>query len=229
MASTQIFKINGILFAVTVGAGDIDGVTIYPSEVVNHSDEEIMKGVRLLTKHYSEIRDYAFISEFYLSNRSYDASELNSAPHKNLERIIQQCKNVINSTFLELEDWELETLSSLAHDSRMIIEGYRFGKPKMDKSHRIQKGYVYLIRAIEPHSHYKIGLSKTPVKRIESLDVKLPFPIEVIHLIKTDDMRGLEKSLHSKYAEKRINGEWFALSDDDVREICSMSSMNGDE
>lgn len=88
------------------------------------------------------------------------------------------------------------------------------------------EGYIYLIKGVFPSKCYKIGLTKEPKSRISTLGVQLPFPIEVIHLIKTNDMRGLEKALHNKYADKRVNGEWFALTDSDVQEICS---MKGDE
>jgi hypothetical protein len=57
------------------------------------------------------------------------------------------------------------------------------------------------------------------------MDVKLPFPIDVLKHIPTDDMRRAEKTLHNKYASQRVNGEWFELSGDQVAEICSIESM----
>lgn len=37
------------------------------------------------------------------------------------------------------------------------------------------------------------------------------------------DMRGLEAELHEYYSEKHINGEWFALTDDDLAELRQLS------
>jgi Meiotically up-regulated gene 113 len=82
-------------------------------------------------------------------------------------------------------------------------------------------GYVYLLQAITPFEHYKIGRSKTPVTRIDSLGVKLPFPIEPLHIIRTNDMYTLEKYYHQRFADKCINGEWFCLTHADVTELCS--------
>lgn len=89
-----------------------------------------------------------------------------------------------------------------------------------------QPGYIYLLRAVTPDNHYKIGLSKDPVKRIESMGVKLPFPIEPLHQFPTNHRFKAEKNLHEKYADKRVNGEWFNLSDADVQEICAIGRMN---
>ena len=44
----------------------------------------------------------------------------------------------------------------------------------------------------------------------------LPFEIELVHTIKTDDMVEIERFLHEKFADQRTNGEWFCLSDDDI-------------
>jgi hypothetical protein len=79
-----------------------------------------------------------------------------------------------------------------------------------------QPGYIYLVQAIMPQTLFKIGYSAQPVKRIESLGVKLPFPIAPLHLIPTNDTRTAERELHDKYASKRVNGEWFNLTPDDV-------------
>jgi hypothetical protein len=87
-------------------------------------------------------------------------------------------------------------------------------------------GYVYLIRAVTPDNHYKIGLSKEPVKRIVSMGVKLPFPIEVIHLIHASDRFLAEKTLHNRYVDKRVNGEWFELSAQDIQDICAIRTID---
>ena len=81
-------------------------------------------------------------------------------------------------------------------------------------------GYVYLLQS--PTNAYKIGISKRPDDRLRTFSVKLPFEISYVCLIATQDMYGLETKLHAQFADKRINGEWFALDDADVEYIKEM-------
>lgn len=77
-------------------------------------------------------------------------------------------------------------------------------------------GYVYLVRDLDVTGYYKIGRTTRPSQRITHFDVKLPFNIGVVCLIPSDACADLEAQLHRKYRHRRINGEWFNLSDDDV-------------
>lgn len=86
-------------------------------------------------------------------------------------------------------------------------------------------GYVYLLKA--DTGHYKIGRTKNPKDRIKTFSVKLPFRVEYDCLIKSDEYITLEAELHATFADKRIEGEWFALTDDDVayiRELAEVAS-----
>jgi hypothetical protein len=89
-----------------------------------------------------------------------------------------------------------------------------------------QPGYIYLVKAIMPGTIYKIGYSAEPVRRIETLGVKLPFPITPLHLIPTNDTRVAERQLHDQYISKRVNGEWFNLTPEDVSHICSIDYVD---
>lgn len=84
-------------------------------------------------------------------------------------------------------------------------------------------GYIYLI--VNDREQYKVGYSKTPAKRIEKLEVVLPWPIEVLHLIPTNHMRLAEKQLHERYAEQNARGEWYWLDDNDVADITSLKQI----
>jgi len=78
---------------------------------------------------------------------------------------------------------------------------------------RPQLGYVYLIHSARK---YKIGYSIAALNRASVVSNLSPEGGEIIHLIRTDDMRGIEAYWHNRFAEKRGNGEWFALSSADV-------------
>ena len=78
-------------------------------------------------------------------------------------------------------------------------------------------GYVYVLRSTT--GAYKIGYATNPADRLKTFTVKLPFEVEYELLIKTDDMRALEAELHERYTDKHINGEWFALTADDLAEL----------
>lgn len=86
-------------------------------------------------------------------------------------------------------------------------------------------GYIYLVRAITPHNHYKIGLSVDPSSRIESMGVKLPFPIERLHTFPTNNTTLAEKQLHNQYAHKRLRGEWFELSEQEIQNIYAIAYL----
>jgi len=77
-------------------------------------------------------------------------------------------------------------------------------------------GYVYLLKA---GPYCKIGVSADVSKRIEQLATLPPFDIDLLHTIPTDDMYALESTLHERFADKRKNGEWFELDQDDVEYI----------
>ena len=83
-------------------------------------------------------------------------------------------------------------------------------------------GYVYLLKS--EVGHWKIGRAKDPVARIKTFTVKLPFRVEYETLIKTDDMQKLERELHERFADKRLDGEWFDLDADDVEYIRGLSN-----
>lgn len=77
-------------------------------------------------------------------------------------------------------------------------------------------GYVYLLRH-GSRNEYKIGKSYNPIRREGEIRLELPEKIQPIHYIKTDDPTGIENYWHSRFANKRKEGEWFSLTTEDVR------------
>lgn len=83
-------------------------------------------------------------------------------------------------------------------------------------------GYVYVIQEVEFSKLYKIGRTNDPATRSSFVDLKTPGETQVVAILKADDDRALESYLHKKYAKARKQGEWFDLTDEQVREICSL-------
>jgi hypothetical protein len=89
----------------------------------------------------------------------------------------------------------------------------RKGAPKQAEPDRIVTGVVYLLRMGE---YYKIGKSNDPGRRVYELGLQLPEKHDLVHTIETDDPSGIESYWHKRFGRKQTNGEWFALSPEDV-------------
>jgi hypothetical protein len=78
-------------------------------------------------------------------------------------------------------------------------------------------GYIYVIR--DDESHYKIGLSTNPAARLRQLNGGSPYPLAFEILEPCKDIYRVEAKLHEQFANRRLKGEWFALTESDLEEI----------
>ena len=76
-----------------------------------------------------------------------------------------------------------------------------------------KKGYVYLM---QHDGVYKIGISTDVPTRQKQINTALPHEVTVVHYFATSNMGDEEQFAHRFFAEKRLGGEWFELSADDV-------------
>jgi hypothetical protein len=81
-----------------------------------------------------------------------------------------------------------------------------------------KEGYVYMISIkVGREKRYKIGKAVLVERRRDQIAPHLPEKEELAHVINTDDAYGIEGYWHRRFAEKRTNGEWFALSREDIQ------------
>lgn len=95
----------------------------------------------------------------------------------------------------------------------VIIESFLALETKeMRESDRGKPIRTYLMK--DSSGLYKIGCSVDPRSRLDSMKTGNA-TIELVCIIKEN----IEQELHTKYASKRVKGEWFKLSEKDVRDI----------
>ena len=87
---------------------------------------------------------------------------------------------------------------------------------------RKSRGYVYLLSG---GGYYKIGQTRDIRSRSRALGMQLPFEVDLVHVIETNEPLVLERRLHEEFNHKRVRGEWFELSAEDVKYIKSIGSI----
>ncbi len=111
--------------------------------------------------------------------------------------------------------WELIDEVTNLLDQLVEYERFRDLAPRFPNAH---PGYVYLFQLST--GHYKIGFSNNPQRRGREITSGLPFSIELLHQIQSNQIACLEHELHVRYADKRHGDtEWFSLTDEEVLQI----------
>jgi Meiotically up-regulated gene 113 len=112
-----------------------------------------------------------------------------------------------------------ESLSKLGQNEAefrellFIVPSVKLDEDAVIKTSNNADGSVYLLKSGE---FYKIGRSDQLEKRVKQINVALPEVAILFHTIVTDDPSGIEAYWHKRFADRRLNGEWFKLSKQDV-------------
>jgi len=90
------------------------------------------------------------------------------------------------------------------------------GKRGVKRMYQAREGYVYVLKS---DYGYKIGKAINITNRTKQFGVKLPFRWEMVASKPSSNYSKLEADLHSHFADKRLEGEWFNLNETDLRDI----------
>jgi hypothetical protein len=76
---------------------------------------------------------------------------------------------------------------------------------------------------------YKIGRTKRPIeKRLNELRTSNANPLEVLFVYKTNWGTQVERRLHTNFRKKRMEGEWFNLTEEDVKNFTNLCKEYSD-
>jgi len=171
-----------------------------------YSDEFLLKSLAELTIKLGRIPTYAHFRMEKKNNPlypSYNAIIRLGEADERVEKL---------RSFAEQNTSFTEVLSLLPNNSENPTP------IKTNKSFPTDEGFVYLgVLKVGSQKRYKIGKTNLVSRRSSELSLQLPEKIELVHYIKTDDMTGIEKYWHNRFADKNTNGEWFNLSAEDVK------------
>jgi hypothetical protein len=102
-------------------------------------------------------------------------------------------KQRAESFTIDLKDWRLRSRSN-----RKLLAGGQLRKLR-------KRGFIYVVRAGD---RVKIGFSKDIKRRISELQTLFPDELEL--LLATPGSIVIEHSLHARFREFAVKGEWFS-------------------
>lgn len=162
------------------------------------------------------------------SARKYKAWELRiKNPHMTFREITKVLNELFPAYPLKSDHQAVEKMIKEAE--REYIDAHQKEVGELDRSvdpqainalrrnGRQKSMIVYLIRA--ENGLVKIGKTYDVAARLQALDIGSPVSLELVYVIETQRADEVEQRLHGIYEAKRVKGEWFALSDEDIQAI----------
>lgn len=223
MACTMHLTVENFRFAFHFGLGEGDGVVIEPGthdlqapNFLNALAEALriyptLDAVVCL-EHYAYCYARPDTTDAQLKNYFYNADD------DDLAETVHWYEVAMNQNYLDVTPAMVRYAeAAIWEQQRQLNKQAKETKKAEKRASAAYKGFVYLIQS--PTGAYKIGRTTNPNDRMKTFSVKLPFEVDYVCVIQTDDMYGLESQLHNKFAKNRVNGEWFALTPDEVEYI----------
>ncbi len=109
-------------------------------------------------------------------------------------------------------------LEDVIKDFKKPVEIGGFVREFFSKRKNNKDRFVYILSGGDL---VKIGITDNVKKRVAALNLSSPVPISLIYSWFVKDAADIERRLHVHFHSKRIRGEWFDLSEDDIQWIIS--------
>lgn len=233
MTTSICYDVGEYSFVMTFNGGSMNGVTVNPYDA-QFDNPEWIEAFAFAVEHY-----HALALWYVLYENACDPMAALDGHLPYSEQAVTQGR-----TFLEIyellesalkpsgdmpQNDKVDFVLSLLRDPhkaaayRQQIRAQR--SSDVPKHKRREKGFVYLLP--DETGTYKIGCTADPESRAKSYRTHRSTPVEFTCLIASPDMKDLEKQLHIQFADKRVNGEWFALDSADVEYIKSLAVQHG--
>lgn len=137
-----------------------------------------------------------------VNDRTFDRRPFTEDDIRHLESFVDCLKDIILGLNAQLKGYCEQQFKKAIIRARQRDE-------RQQESH--QGKFVYLFR--HANGLTKIGFSKDPRKREQTLQAEDP---RVNILAVKSGLQSLETRLHAIYSDKRVRGEWFDLTDNDI-------------
>lgn len=165
-----------------------------------------------------------FVRACRLDDGSPTVLDLTGIPcqYDEVKALFDICSEILSSkTPEQLSQERLEVLRLKYPQIQEFVPKPKQIAPAQKPSNCGTPGYVYLAEA-KGSNRWKIGRSKNVKERGTALKKQSPFPVVIECVIFSGNHETLEVELHSRFAKKKIHGEWFLLDAADVAYIKSM-------
>lgn len=198
--------INYQLFYIT-GKSTLEGHLIQMDIDDPERDELLFLFCQYLVESFPKLDTIDIFNGFQMQTRTmlekfgfwtYSPDEINSGIGDNVSIIVKDKLGVYKIPFIDKSKFFKQLLDS--NFNEIILEG---------------EEHVYLMMNLK-NNLFKIGQSQKPGFREKTLQGEEP---EVVMIACWRAPKKVEKELHAIYCSKRIRGEWFKLSLNDVKNI----------
>lgn len=107
-------------------------------------------------------------------------------------------------------------LKLVDEDPRKIIEASAWTLSMGKEKDENVVGYIYIV---ESGGYHKIGKAMSVRNRVGELQVGNPNPIQIVLQKEVVNVGQIEKDLLDLFKDKKVRGEWFQLTDEDIKLI----------